>query len=119
MGACSFHRVAYGKDAAEAYNDAHLEAQSERGPQGGYSGDLNSKSGYLLVEVPIGIKFSVWLRALDDEELPIEYYRHTEEFVRQCEIYNNKWGPALCFEVLAANRQGPDRKYIFVGLAPE
>jgi hypothetical protein len=119
MGTCSFRRAAHGKDAEEAYSDAFLEAQSERGHQGGYSGDLNSKSGYLLVEVPTGLKFSEWLKALDNEELPVEHEIHAEEFERQCEIYNNKWGPTLCFEVLAANRQGPNRKYVFIGLAPE
>ena len=119
MGACSFRRAASGKDAEEAYNDARLEAQSERGHQGGYSGDLNSKAGYLLVTPPPDVELSQWLNILRNCQLPKGFQMHVKEFSRQSRIYHDKWGPALCFEVLEENQPGSERKYIFVGFAPE
>ncbi|MDO6431554.1 hypothetical protein Q4E93_13195 [Flavitalea sp. BT771] len=118
MGSTAFTRVAYGKNADEAYNAACEDAQSENGYQDGYSGDLNAKSGFLLVETPPDVDLSRWLNALKCGKLPRNLEMYSNEFQRQFEIYVDKWEPALCYEVFDKQKR-PENKYIFVGYAPE
>lgn len=119
MGATTFSRIAYGKNPDEAYSNAYNDAQSERGHQDGYSGDLNSKDGFVLVNKPENVELSVWIKALREDNLPEALQMPSEEFQKQQEIYDDKRGPALCFEVLDKTQQGDRKKYIFVGWAPE
>jgi hypothetical protein len=119
MGASQFYRTSYGKDAQEAFNNASQDALYEKGHQGGYSGDLNSKDGFVLELPPAGVELSVWLNALSDLQLPESLQPHSREFERQFRIYDNKFGPALCFEASKTTGKSVDNKYIFLGWAPE
>ena len=123
MGSTPFIRIASGKSPEEAYNNADDEAQSEYSYQNEYSGDLNSKPGFVLARLPEGVDLSTWITALKTENMPLDFPMHAKEFEGQQEIYEDKWGPALCFEVpdttpkikLKTHR----KKYIFLGYAPE
>jgi|SRR5579859_5130358 len=117
MGAIAFYRAAYGESPDEAYNRACIDAQYEKGHQDGYSGDLNSKDGYVLVKVPGHVELSVWLNAIKGGNLPPTLQSHAGEFQRQQGIYQDKEEPALCFEIPAESR-GDRKKYIFLGYAP-
>jgi hypothetical protein len=119
MASTAFSRVAYGTNADEAYGVACEDAQSENGCQDGYSGGLKAKSGFLLVETPLDVDLSRWLDALKCGKLPRDYEMHSDEFARQFEIYDDKWEPALCFEVFDKNQKRSENKYIFVGYAPD
>lgn len=110
MGATIFSRMAYGKDAYEAYESACESAAD--GDGGGDSGDLN---GFKLVEVPQGVKLRTWLNALEAGDLPQALQMHAEAFNRQSEIYDNKDEPVLCFEVIAKTEKGERKIYVFAG----
>ena len=46
MGACVFWTVGHGETAKEAFRDACDEANAENGHQDGYSGDIQTCSGF-------------------------------------------------------------------------
>jgi hypothetical protein len=119
MGATTFFRTAYGNDPQEAYDKAYHQAESEKGHQDGYSGDLNSKNGFVVVNVPKDVKLTVWLKALSEDNLPQSLQIHAEEFARQHGIYDEKSEPALCFEKFAHDSKAITKQYVFVGTAPE
>lgn len=119
MGATNFFRAAYGNDPQEAYDKAYDQAESEKGHQDGYSGDLNSKDGFVVVKTPEDVKLTVWLKALSEGNLPQSLQIHAEEFTRQHEIYDEKSEPALCFEKFDQDSKAITKQYIFVGTAPE
>lgn len=118
MGSSQFCRTSYGKNAQEAFNNASQDALYEKGHQSGYSGDLNSKDGFVLELPPAGVALSVWLTALTDEQLPESLREHTREFERQFGIYADQSEPALCFEESKTTGKSGDNKYIFLGWAP-
>jgi hypothetical protein len=72
-----------------------------------------------MVETPLDVDLSRWLNALKCGKLPRDFEMHSDEFQRQFEIYDDKWEPALCYEVFDKNQKGSERKYIFVGYAPD
>ena len=119
MGATTFLRSANGKSPEDAYENAYETAESETGHRDGYSGDLTSKNGFVFAETPKGVQLSVWIKALRDDDLPKSLLMHSEEFQRQQEIYDDKWGPALSFEVVENVQKGTLKRYIFVGSSPE
>jgi len=119
MGATTFYRVAYANSSDEAFDAAYEEALSERGHQEGYSGDLNSKPGFQLAKAPPDVDLTTWLDALRNGELPEALKIHSREFEFQFDIYDDKSGPALCFEVPDETRKGSEKEFIFIGYAPE
>ena len=123
MGSTPFTRIAYGTSPEEAYNNADDETQSEYGYQNKYSGDLNSKPGFVLAHLPEGVNLSAWIVALKTENMPLDFPMHAKVFEAQQDIYEDKWGPALCFEVPDTTqkiwRKTKQKKYIFLGYAPE
>ena len=119
MKASTFSRVGYGKNPDEAYNDAYNDAQLAYGQQDGYPGDLIVKDGFQVARTPENVELNAWLDALIEGRLPQTLQMHFEEFERQLDIYDNKQGPALCFEAVDKIPIGNRKKYIFVGWAPE
>jgi hypothetical protein len=116
MGALPFFRTACGKDPDDAFNNAYYAAASEKGHQNGYSGDLNSKDGFIKAEKPEGVDLLNWVDVLLRRKLPSSLKSHRREFEKQLEISDAKSGPALCFEV--ADTQDGIKEYFFAGWAP-
>jgi len=119
MGANTFVRTACANNPEEAYEKAYAQAEFESGHQDGYSGDLNSKNGFVVVNKPQDVKLGVWLEALREGNLPQSLQTHAEEFARQHEIYDEKWESALCFEIIDHASKTMTKQYIFAGTAPE
>lgn len=57
MGATDFSSYGLGKTAREAFSHAQDEARYYHG-HGGYSGTIAEKPGYVLVEIPSGVRCS-------------------------------------------------------------
>jgi hypothetical protein len=95
MGACTFRRVGYGKTAQEAFCSAVQDANMEVGHQDGYSGDINSKHGFIVLDIPEGVNLRDFIYDMEDD--------HDE--------IRSKWGPAGCIKM-------EEGKYIFFGYAP-
>ena len=142
MGAVSFERFGFGKTANEAYKEAREEAESYSGHRDGYSGDLNSKSGFTEVTVPKGTnpaKYAEWIETASEtlwndakkhkkimRKVPVAHHKNTLVYAK---IYDDKWGEALCVKITgkaAANyrtRNGLKGKkgdiYLFFGMAAD
>ena len=119
MGASQFYRTSYGKEAGDAFKNASQTAEYEKGDEEGYSGDLNSKDSFVLEQPPAGVDLSLWLNALLDHRLTEPLRAHCREFERQYDIYDNKFGPALCFEVTETAGKSKNKQYLFLGWAPD
>lgn len=121
MGACQFTRHGYGKTDREAYEQACDEAlsewemdhedEAEDGPQG-YSGNLDSKDGYVMTNPPDGISPREWMRLIEDFDPKTAPPKYKDKLHRLYDIYDDKRGPALCIKL----KEGD---YIFFGYAPE
>jgi len=48
MGASDFYHYATGEDPSDAYDTATAEARAENGYRGGYSGDIQTTSGWTV-----------------------------------------------------------------------
>jgi len=55
MGACDYQTTSHGKTPADAYRNACDEARDINGHQEGYSGDIQTSSGYREYALPKGI----------------------------------------------------------------
>jgi hypothetical protein len=119
MGAKAFYRKISAEDDETAFYNAYQDALEENGHRDGYSGDLNSKEGYIVESAPPGIDVVSWIDALCKGLLPESLQMRSLEFNRQHQIYNNKFGPTLCFMVPPENKDQRLKEYIFIGLAPE
>lgn len=121
MGACNFNTTSKGRTVEQAYNDAVEAANYEYG-HGGYTGEINVKSGYVLFPLPKGMTAEevdeLLVEATWDDEARaklIEAYRGVRfERFRTLDgmiaTWDDKWGPAVCFQT------GPDTFY-FCGMA--
>ena len=119
----------------DAFDSAVKSAQYDHG-HAGYTGTIAEKSGWRWAgKLPDGISSEDAMAVLDHL---VEVDRHpagaqvalpselTDEiFGAVCEllggrrdeivdVYNDKWGPAVCFEVTVP---GPDRRFTFMGWA--
>ena len=69
MGATTFSHIAYGKTAREAFAQAQDQAGWEHG-HGGYSGTIVEKPGFVLFEIPKGVRCSAYrfMELVDEAE---------------------------------------------------
>jgi hypothetical protein len=51
MGASTFENIGFGSDVKDAFYNAKEEARSRNGHQEGYSGDVQTKSEFVLLDV--------------------------------------------------------------------
>lgn len=129
MGACEFSTTAFGKDIGAAFRNAQDQAASERRADMAcdgydacdedlysYSGDIASKHGYTLIQLPnkqvkVG-KAIGWIEAAaffqesdsDDKEAKRNFIRQVPKQYRTWALsharrYKDKWGPALAIEL--------------------
>jgi hypothetical protein len=76
MGAQNFETTAFGKTIEEAYIHACNEASFENGHQEGYSGDIQTTRGFIVINTNGRKVYNVINDILDDEDSKIQ-----------------KWGP--------------------------
>jgi len=113
MGATTFYNKGTGKDAAEVFNRLTEEAQHLYG-HGGYTGTIAEKHGYEEFTLPENVNIHEAKRLIylhedgQEEEIP-EGLRTIVK--RWYEIYDDKWGPALCLK--------DGETYHFMGWASE
>lgn len=95
MGAQMFHTIGHGETAREAFREANADAASESGHQDGYSGDIQTCSGFKEVSLKEG-------HTVDD----------AYEGICDNDSYNGKrfekWGNCACFAI-------GNGKYEFIG----
>ena len=109
MGAEQFYSTAKGKTPRDAFKSAHADACYEYG-HGGYSGTLAEKGGYTMSNKPDDISGSKWSDMVDEFDEEDKDQAHYRELKRDFEVYDDKWGDALCIE-------NGDDEYIFCGWA--
>jgi len=78
MGAEYFTKVGIGATAEDAYNDAKARSEYH---EDGYTGNINVKDGYVIVERKAGETLEEAMERVDDTDL-----------------VNSKWGPAACIQ---------------------
>jgi hypothetical protein len=135
MGAEQFEVITLGRTAAAAFDKAVADAQYDYG-HAGYTGTIAEKSGYVMAG-------QVSSRHVDRLESYFNKYYGWEDIhgpnqgripevmrevvAKYADIYDDKWGPAVCFEVTGirakeikerAGRKGTmDKVWIFMGWA--
>jgi len=100
MGAHNFYDEATGKNAKEAYQNARSEARDRNGHQDGYSGDIQTTSGFKMVTLKEGQTF---------EELEDQVLNDGRNFP--------KWGNCACLEKGDAPGGNGNKLYAFFGWA--
>jgi hypothetical protein len=119
MGATDFYTTAKGKTAEIAYRRANDEARSYSGHQEGYSGDIQTTSGFRLMPTTLfkGLRAKTRGRILElvafgEGPRKGELYGKSLEAYRAVSHWNaaEKWGHCLAVEV----RSG---EFAFAGLA--
>jgi len=128
MGADNFETFSAGKDAQEAFRTAVDDAAYEYG-HGGYTGTIAEKRNFEVFTIPEGVTIRQLIRWLEmsyngvSDEVPTEHHKLV---MRVAPVYNNKWGPAVCFEVLGdlaeefrvrRNLDAETRIFLFTGYA--
>ena len=76
---------------------------------GGYSGTIAEKHCYSMSKKPKDIPVITWVEILydfDEEDISQQHYY---ELKSDFEIYDDKWGPALCIET--------NKGFVFCGWA--
>lgn len=99
MGAHNFYDEATGKTAKEAYRNAKDEANARNGHQEGYSGDIQTTSGFRMVTLKEGQSFN----ELEDEVLDDPRF--------------DKRGDCACLEKGEAPSGSGNKLYAFFGWA--
>ena len=82
MGASNFIDEATGNTAQKAYDNAREEARDRNGHQDGYSGDIQTTSGFKMVTLKPGQEF---------EDLEDEVLDNGRDFP--------KWGNCACLDL--------------------
>lgn len=152
MGATNFHNIELGKDAKTAFNKAVEQALWEYG-HGGYTGTIAEKGGFVdcgqlgrnYADHIEGHIFNVqdagyeqWdeksKRWRVDEKAKQRAINKVPETIRKqvlkaAPIHDDKWGPAVCFEIVGTKakaikerygRKGThDKVFLFIGMASE
>ena len=131
MGATNFSTTATGKDAAAAY-DAAVAGPVEGVGDGGYTGTIAEKDGYVEFPLPDGVtadelEDTVW-RVLwdvsqawrDDRPVPDEHSATLERWYGRTDarrilaVADDKWGPCVAVRLDPA---GDGWHYLFFGMA--
>lgn len=141
MGAAEFFTVSLGKNPHQAFDKAVAAAQYEYG-HGGYTGTIAEKSGFkymgevgsrLWEKIPDYFERELAKKYRDSPKerlpgkpIPAKYRDKVRQLV---DIYDDKWGPAICYRVTGvaaqrlkeqAGRKGShDKVYVFCGWASE
>jgi hypothetical protein len=140
MGAEQFFVTSTGKNPFEAFDRAVAQAQYDFG-HAGYTGTIAEKSDFSMMRVPVDSwrwdKIPGFLAReaykrdrespkvrLPGNPLPDKY---KAEIRRLAEIYDNKWGPAIGYEVTGTaaveikeahgRKLSHDKAYVFCGWA--
>ena len=117
MGATNYVTVARGKNAKEAFESAHEQAQWEHG-HGGYTGTIAEKGSFVLFQRPKGVRQAtvkkvVYGMTWGDKEITKLEKKYPKFPIRQmAQVWDDKWGPSACMEL-------KPKIYIFFGMASE
>ena len=117
MGAEVFQVKYSGKSADKAFIEAVQSAQYSYGHDG-YTGTIAEKGSYQIIESPID-DVEAFIEAVEDyacsQECIID--KKYEVIVKRAsDIYDDKWGPALCIPLKEKAHNG-DPFYLFCGWA--
>ena len=108
MGAVTFYDTIKTDNPKEGFNSLVERAQWEDG-HGGYTGTIAEKDGITMSRKPDNIDVDDWVELLDDFDEDDRDQEHYYELKRDFNVYDDKWGDALCIETETA--------YIFCGWA--
>ena len=116
MGASNFVTIGKGKTAQEAFDRLTQEARYYHG-HGGYTGTIAEKRSFVEFPRPKGMRKTTILKlvgALGAVSYPdaIEAAYPKLPIRRMWDVYDDKWGPALCIALSKG-------EYIFGGFASE
>lgn len=117
MGATTFEQIGAGKNAADAFAKALERALYDYG-HAGYSGTLAEKNSFVVIESPIE-DIHAFIEAVDDYGCSGECKldkKYEATIIKAHEIYDDKWGPALCVPLNKKNQKGEDL-FMFCGWA--
>ena len=97
MGATDFYVLSAEKTANLAFSGAHKQALEYYGNRG-YTGSLAEKHSFISVTLPARVKlddFIGWVSGYSDAPA-----KHEALVARATKIWGDKWGPALCIELV-------------------
>ena len=99
MGAETFCVTIKGASAEAAFAEAVRQAQYDHG-HSGYSGTIAEKRDFVIVPLPDGLSPTEAVDLAGSDCLShANQSAAVRAWVKQAEpIYDDKWGPALCFE---------------------
>jgi len=109
MGAATFRDSGTGKSAKHVFHELKEEAEYQFGHDD-YTGTIAEKSSFIEFTPPTGMSVKEFINAIEsyDEE---EDNNVPSEVKRAWEVYDDKWGPAVCVK--------DGDKYTFLGWASE
>lgn len=110
MGATTFFNQVKGTNANELFTNAVHNAKCMYGNQG-YTGTIAEKHEFVMSKKPKEFGPNAWINMVEDfdeNDRENEYYFKLK---RDFEIYDDKWGPALCVPT--------EDGFIFCGWASE
>jgi hypothetical protein len=116
MGATNFVSIGKGATAQEAFDLLTQQAQHYHG-HGGYTGTIAEKDEFTEFPRPKGMRRATVIKivdALGNFSYPdaIEAAYPKLPIRRMWDVYDDKWGPALCMELAKG-------EYLFAGFASE
>jgi len=95
MGAETFYNKIRGVNANELFNHERQEALCEEG-RGGYTGTIAEKDGFTMSDKPKEIDADLWVDMVQEFDSDDKTQKHYKELKRDFEVYDDKWGDALC-----------------------
>ena len=116
MGAETFMNIVTAESAREAFKTAHETACYEHG-HGGYTGTIAEKSNYSMSKKPEGMDANEWLDKVEDFDEDEKDQEHYRALKHDFNIYDDKWGPALCIDCGPAEEGSSKKKYVLCGWA--
>jgi hypothetical protein len=122
--------MSFGKDVKDAFNNAIDQARHDYG-HAGYTGTIAEKHSFVMSSKPKTIKTDKWIDHLDnfmyDESVTPPMSKYTSYIRSDVNVYDDKWGPALAFELSGVELKrakeqnglkGTRKKgFIFIGMA--
>jgi hypothetical protein len=97
MGAEVFYSTSKAKKPNEAFKECKEDAYWEHG-HGGYTGTIAEKSGYSMSRKPKEIPANTWIDMVEDFDEEDTDQEHYSALKHDFNIYDDKWGDALCIE---------------------
>ena len=110
MGASSFRNNAVGTDIHYAFRRLVENAEADNDDEG-YSGTIAEKSSFVMSKKPARVDPEKWYFQVKDFCEKDKSQKHYDLLKEDFEIYDDKWGPALCIPT----KDG----FIFCGFASE